>query len=119
MRYLFGFIYVLALGLAGCSEDSGVCGSFCAKDAECFSPEDQFPRCEQACRYALDVSADLSAECGDAAADVFACVADLPTCEDVNDYWFEVPADSYPCKAADDAAESVCMSDIGAFEVQP
>jgi hypothetical protein len=104
--------------MVGCGDDSGVCESFCAKDAECFSPEDQFPRCEQGCRYALDVSADISAKCGDAAADVFACVADLATCEEVNDYWFEIPPDSYPCKNADDAAESACLS-VGPFEVQP
>jgi hypothetical protein len=117
MRYIFGFLCVLALGVMGCG-DENVCESFCAKDAECFPPEDQTPRCEQACRYVLDVSGDFSDECGNAAGAVFACVADLPTCEEVNDYWFEIPPDSYPCKAADDAAESACL-DVDAFEVQP
>ena len=95
----------------------GVCESFCSKDFECSSPEDRIPRCEEACRYALGVSADFSTECGDAAASVFACVADLQTCEEVDDYWYEIPPDSYPCKAADDAAESACAS-VGAFGVQ-
>jgi len=94
--------------LVGCS-DSGLCGSFCAKDLECYPPEEQIVRCEEWCSYALGVSSDVSAECGAAAADVFACVADLSTCEEVDDWWFEVPADSYPCKAADDNAESACM----------
>lgn len=70
------------------------------------------------CRYLLDVSGDMSAECGDATADVFPCVADLPTCQEVDDYWVEVPPDDYPCKGAEDAAESACQS-IEPFVMRP
>lgn len=109
MQYLVGFLFVFALFMMGCGDGGGVCESFCAKDFECYSPQERIPRCEEACRYELGVAGDLSAECGDAAVSVFACVADLQTCEEVDNYWYEIPADSYPCKAADDAAESACL----------
>jgi hypothetical protein len=121
MRYFLRFSVGLAvLAFAACGGGEGVCGSFCAKDAECYPPEEQIPRCEQWCGYLLDVAADSSAECGAAMADVFACVSDLQTCEEVDGWWFGDPWDSYPCKAADDTANSACMlSDVGSLEVQP
>jgi hypothetical protein len=113
MRYLVGLACVLAFGsmsLAGCGDGgSGVCESFCAKDAECYSVMEQIPRCTQWCQYTLDVSGDTSAQCGTAVTDAFACVADLSSCEEVDAWWFEEPFDSYPCKAADDYVESVCF----------
>jgi len=113
MRYLVETLCVLVLVVmpTACGGDgnSGVCESFCAKEAECYPPEEQIPRCEQYCRYVLDVSADTSSECESAAAGAFECVGDLPTCEDVDAYWFEEPFDSYPCKAADDNFESACF----------
>jgi hypothetical protein len=115
MRCIARFLGVAALAavfLAGCGGEDArgvICEAFCAKDAECFAPEDQTPRCTEACAYTLNVSADFSAECGGAAADLFACVADLPSCEQVDAYWFEIPADSYPCKAGDDQVESACF----------
>jgi hypothetical protein len=113
MRYLVGLVCVLALGvmpLVGCGDGgSGVCDSFCAKDAECWSVMDQIPRCTQWCQYSLDVSGDTSAECEAAATDVFSCVADLSSCEEVEAYWYEEPFDNYPCKAADDNVESTCF----------
>ena len=111
MRWLIGLACVLALpmSLVSCGNDSsGVCSSFCAKDTECYPPEDQIPRCDEWCGYLLDVAADNSAECGAAMTDMFACVSDLQTCEEVDGWWFEDPWDSYPCKAADDAANSAC-----------
>jgi hypothetical protein len=109
MRYLVGLVCVLALFITGCGDEGGVCASFCAKDFECYSPQERIPRCEEACRWELGVDGDLSAECGDPAVSPLACVANLQTCEEVDNYWYEIPPDSYPCKAADDAAESACL----------
>jgi hypothetical protein len=101
---------VLALViLVGCGGgDSGPCGSFCAKDAECFSMN-EIVDCAQWCRDNLDEGARRSAECEAAVADVYACVADLSSCEEVEAWHTEVPADSYPCKAADDRVRSICF----------
>ncbi|NNE17598.1 MAG: hypothetical protein HKN10_03880 [Myxococcales bacterium] len=118
MRYLVGFVLALMLSivvLVGCGGgDADVCESFCAKHAECGSGPLIIDDCAQFCAGALGESAKRGAECEAAVTDAFACVADVPSCEQALGWWYEVPADSYPCKAADDIADAVC-----AFEVPP
>lgn len=81
------------------SEHSEVCESLCAKVSKCL-----ISNCGQWCYLNLAEGARMSAECEDAVADVYACVAGLPSCEQVNAWWSEIPADSYPCKPANDLA---------------
>ena len=125
MRYFVGFAVVLALGVLpwmGCGDggdggdDYGVCERSCAKFAEC---GEQYPECEQDCRLALDLAAVLGAECRDATEGLSACIGNLPTCEELEDFWSGVPPDNYPCKAAEEAFDDACLADIGPFDVQP
>jgi hypothetical protein len=112
MQYFVGFVFVLVLGVLpwmGCGgdEDSGVCGSFCAQDAKCYGSEG-IPNCVQYCNDLLGDAASVSAECESLYAELLACVADLPSCDQVDAHYSEDPPDSYPCKAEEDAVRSTC-----------
>jgi hypothetical protein len=123
MRHLIQSGLVLMLGILpwmGCGGDgdSGVCGSACAQDAECYPPPERIPNCVQFCSDLLGQAAEVSADCEGRFTDMLACVADL-SCDRLDAYYSEDPPDSYPCKAEEDIFLSTCGLDVGAFEVQP
>lgn len=114
MQYFVGFVFVLVLGVLpwmGCGgdEDSGVCGSFCAQDAKCYGPEG-IPNCVQYCN---DLLGDAASECRTRNAELLMCVAELPSCDEVDafydGYYSEDPPDSYPCKAEAEARDATCQ----------
>ncbi|UCD25258.1 MAG: hypothetical protein JSW51_04870 [Gemmatimonadota bacterium] len=113
MRYFLRLVCALALGglpWMGCGGegDSGVCGSFCAQDAKCYPPPEGIQNCVQYWNDLLGDAASVSAECETLYAELLACVADLPSCDQVDAHYSEDPPDSYPCKAEEDAVRSTC-----------
>jgi hypothetical protein len=92
----------------GCGDDGddyGVCELSCAKFAEC---GEEYPECEQDCRLALDLAAVIGAQCRDALEGLSACLGNLPTCEELEDFYSGVPPNSYPCDAAENAFDDAC-----------
>ena len=86
---------------------AGVCDPFCAKVEECFLT-DLFPSCAAECSCTVNEGAQVSAQCESAVANINECVADLSSCEQIEAWYWSTPADSYPCKAADDQRDAVC-----------
>jgi hypothetical protein len=86
------------IGIRADARHSEVCEPLCAKSSECSIPWN----CGQSCYFALAESARTSAECEDAFADLYTCVAGL-SCEQTD--YFLTGGD--PCKA-NDFVRSVC-----------
>jgi hypothetical protein len=86
------------IGIRADARHSEVCEPLCAKSSECSIPWN----CGQSCYFALAESARTSAECEDAFADLYTCVAGL-SCEQID--YFLTGGD--PCKA-NDFVRSVC-----------
>jgi hypothetical protein len=95
------------LRMTDVSEYADSCDPFCARVDEC-SLKDRIPNCAPSCSCTVNEGALVSAECETAVADIDYCVADLPSCDQVEAWWDMTPADSYPCKAADDERDSAC-----------
>lgn len=96
--------------IGGCGDDDGGdlanCDDYCAVWAMCTTRD--LDACKTDCtEFNESLSADLGQACADADAEVNACVAGL-TCEGLEGWLDEVPADSYPCKAEDDDADQIC-----------
>jgi hypothetical protein len=56
----------------------------------------------------LEWAETYSAACEQATRDLLECVADLSDCAELDDYWYEVPADAYPCRDEDEAYWAIC-----------
>lgn len=114
MRVSIISLSILCFALAsGCGDDSSsggsdLCSTFCNRDAECF-PTQQQPDCENWCADRLSSAQDVSSECQSAVEGTFSCVNNLSTCAEVASWWNEEPADSYSCKADDDAVTAACF----------
>ena len=115
MRYFVGFVFVLVLGVLpwmGCGDDvPEPCRSFCAQDAKCYGSEG-IPNCVQWCNDFVAEYASVGAECGTLNVELFMCVGELPSCDEVeafyDGYYTEDPPDSYPCRAEAEARDSAC-----------
>ena len=102
-----------ALGVVGCADDTltgdpsiANCGAFCDKAVECTEGASRSV-CILQCNAIASNEAAISEQCVAGFAAVNACVSEL-SCEQ-RDAWFsEIPPDSYPCKAEDDAGEAAC-----------
>ncbi|MFA9469941.1 MAG: hypothetical protein ACERNK_05155 [Deltaproteobacteria bacterium] len=115
MRYLVGFICVLALGAMGCSETGGTggtggdasCGAYCDKSDECYRIDRD--GCMERCADESAREAAISQECANAATAQRACVGDL-SCEEVAAWGYRYPPDSFPCLTEFSAVEARCES---------
>jgi hypothetical protein len=112
MRYIFGFLCVLALGVMGCGETGGnggdaSCGVYCDKSVECY-PIDR-GTCMQHCADESAGEAAISEECAIAATAQRACVGGL-SCDEVAEWGYRVPPDSFPCLTEFSAVEARCES---------
>jgi hypothetical protein len=87
------------VGVRADTRHSEVCEPLCAKVSECSIPWN----CVQSCYFVLADSARTSAECEDAMADLYACVAGL-SCEQIGDFL----TGGDPCEA-NDFVRSVCL----------
>jgi hypothetical protein len=105
----FAVVAAMAFSVIGCGGDGGDvanCDGYCAVWAMCTTRD--LDACKTDCVEFNEMSrADFSQACGDADADVNACVSAL-NCEQFEGWRDEVPPDSYPCKAEDDAADQIC-----------
>lgn len=102
---LVGLCGVLSLG---CGDDgSGSaggnnCSAACAVITECIMQSTA--ECMAQCQGDLTEAAEFGQACVSAVNDVAACIAG-GSCADFEAWIDEVPADSYPCKAEDDAID--------------
>ena len=117
MRFYFIVLSALCVAAAGgCGDDnggngsSGLCSTFCERDAECF-PDQQQPDCANWCADRLSTAENIGAQCSSAVTDTFECLNDLSSCEELLSWWNEDPADSYSCKAEDDQVDASCFGD--------
>lgn len=102
---LVGLAGVLAMGCGGGDgESSGAnnCSAACAVITTCVmqSTED----CLAQCQGDLSEAAEFGQACVDAVDDLAACIAG-GSCADFEAWLDEIPSDSYPCKAQDDAID--------------
>jgi hypothetical protein len=97
------------LSFVACADESEMfttnnpasCAQVCAKVVEC-DPEQSAEECGQGCVQDAQRANQVSSACLSAFGAVNSCVSGL-TCEQGEAWFNEVPPDSYPCKAQDDA----------------
>lgn len=110
MIVILGSLSLLTLGACGddpaSSGSLANCGAFCAKLVEC-NPGSSTQECLSECNGFAQQFQRVSADCLAAYTSVNTCVGGL-TCEQGEAWVDEIPPDSYPCKAQDDALEAVC-----------
>jgi hypothetical protein len=101
------FLTIAALATAGivflgCGGDDNNCGSACAVISSCTTESTQ--SCLDQCQGDYNEASDFSSACAKAVDNLAACVGGL-TCEELDAWFEEVPADSYPCRAEEIAIE--------------
>lgn len=81
-------------------EPGPTCTALCMKfigecEAGAFTEEE----CRQGCQTSLDAEYAHAEACGEAAENVFLCVIELQSCQEVYDWRDQSPRDSYPCRS--------------------
>ena len=110
LRYaigLMGLCGVLAMGCNGSDGGGGGSGNNCAAACEVIVPcfNDTVQSCLAQCEGNIQEANDVSAACGTAVNNLAGCLGGL-SCEQANAWLDEIPADSFPCKAQEDAVDA-------------
>ena len=93
--------------LVGCGDDAfGVCSSWCAVVEECTDTSSS--QCMELCAEESSQAQSISSECALAVRSQNLCLAEL-ICAELEAWVKEVPAETYPCKSADDEVDNACF----------
>jgi len=113
MKALMLIVGSFSLLTLGCGDGGGTtgaslanCSAFCSKFIQCTQQGTQ-QQCESECNANAQQAQAISAQCLGAFSAVNSCVSGL-TCEQGQAWAEEIPPDSYPCKAQDDATTAAC-----------
>ena len=101
-----GFIGLCGILAIGCSSSSGdggggadnKCGDACSVITSCWNETDA--ECMAQCEGDLAEAAEFGEGCVAAVNDLAACLGGL-SCQQLDGWFEEVPADGYPCRAQD------------------
>jgi hypothetical protein len=96
------FLALSGIAFLGCGGDDNNCKSACAVISSCTTQTTQ--SCLDECQADYNEASDYSSACGTAVNNVAACVGGL-SCEQLDAWFEEVPADSYPCRDEDIAID--------------
>ena len=109
LRNAIGLVGLCGALSMGCGDDSNSsggndnCNAACSVITQCVAQST--PDCLAQCRGDLMEAAEFGQACVDAVNDLAACLGG-GTCDDFEAWLDEIPADSYPCKAQDDAIDA-------------
>ncbi len=98
--------FALICTFVACGDDSdNACSSWCGVVEEC--TDVSFSDCMNGCAEEISQAGAVSPQCANAIRDQNVCLGAL-TCPEFEAWLQEVPPDTYPCKAADDAVDDAC-----------
>ena len=104
LRNALGFVGLFGILAIGCGGDEAGnnCGAACSVITSCW--DDTTASCMAQCEGDLGEAAEFGTACVDAVNAVAACIGGL-SCQQLDAWFDEIPADSYPCRAQDIAID--------------